>query len=346
MTEEFASPQGFRDDDEKELEKSQEGGRTDWSEKFWKPKSGDENLIRILPAKGKAKYHLKAGKHFIEHSDRVESFICNRATYQESCVACEEYDRLLKEEKKEAAAEYKSQVRGTFNIIDRTNEEAGVKLWESPPVAVWEFIIGLVLGKSKMNNIAGAEDDPLQGRDLLILYYPKQQPQHMYKLLPDDTTPLGSKKDVAKWLEQAVELLAENVYPKADQEVARIKTFGTVEEREELRKKLREQAQASAPAEKESEKEEEEPEEEDDEVAKAKKVLAEAEAKKKEKEKKKEEEPEDEVAKAERILEEAKAKKKEKAEGKKEEKKEEKKGKETPADIKRKVDEIRKKHKA
>jgi len=357
---EFRGPKISEEKDRKLLEDAQGRGRTDWSEIFYKPKAGDENLIRILPAvgpeKSKATYHLKAGKHFITHTEdgRTEMFICNRETYQEPCPACEKWDKLVKEGEKTAGI-YKPGIFGAFNIVDYTNLEGGVKIWESPPVAVWEFIIGMVGGKSKFNNAVGTEENPLEGRDIIIMFNPKAHPQHMYKLQFDAPSVIKAR-DAKKWLEQATELLPENLYPKVDYEVAKIKAFGSAEEREELRKKLREQAQARArEAEPKGETTEEAvtDAEEDDEVAKAKKVLADAEAKKAEKEKEKEKEPEDEVAKAERILAEAKKKKAEEA-GKvadkpaEKPKEEEKKKDETDVadDARKKVEAIRKKHAA
>jgi len=264
---EFRGPGISKEKDRKIMEDAQGRGRTDWSEIFWKPNSGDENLIRILPGVGKATYHLKAGKHFIRHDEdgRTEMFICNRETYQEPCPACERWDKLLKEGEKTAGV-YKPGVFGAFNIVDYTNLEGGVKIWEAPPVAVWLFIIGIVDGKSKFNNAVGTEESPLEGRDIIIMYNPKAHPQHMYKLQFDAVSVIKAR-DAKKWLEQATELLPENLYPKVDYEVAKIKAFGSAEEREELRKKLKEQAQARAQEEAPKGEEKEEKQEEDDEVA-------------------------------------------------------------------------------
>jgi len=237
-----------------------------------------------------------------------------------------------------------------------------VKLWEAPPVAVWEYIVGMVKGNSKFNNLAGTyedldrkiEADPLKGRDLLIFYHPKADPNRKYNISPDDTTSLGGKKQVARWLEEATELLPENLYPETGYDVAHIKTFGTVEQRKELKEKLKEQYQKEAEAPKGKPKEEkaETPKEEapkakdkDDEIAELKERLAAAEAEQGAKEAPKEEEKEapkeapkeetpddaqeevDEIAEAEARLAEAKARKeakeKEKAEEKKEPEKEE-----------------------
>jgi len=254
MTEEFHGPEGHRDEDEKDYQDSQSQSRTDWDKIFYKPVSGDENLVRILPGIGTARYHFKGGKHFIKHPDKKEMFVCNFETYGKPCPACEEFDRLDKLGKDDDAKPFKPSVKGVFNVIDRTNPERGVILWECPPVAVWERIIGLVKGKSKFNDLVGSVDDPLAGRDVVVIYNPKATPQFMYDLQFDAVSQLGKKKEVAAWLASARPLEPKTIYPEVDYDVAKIKTFGSKEEREELRKKLAEQYEAKSKKEEKKEK--------------------------------------------------------------------------------------------
>jgi len=272
-------------------------------------------------------------------------------TYQEKCITCEHYDEVIKEGKSEDAAKYAVQAKGAFNVVDYSDEELKVRIWEAPPTAVWLYIVKMVRGKSRFNNIVGRradkeqniEADPLEGRDIIIFYNKDAIPQDKYKLQFDSTTKIKAES-AKKWMAEAKPLVREDLYPKTSDEVMKIKTFGSAQEREELKKRLSSQAQgADTPAAvTEAAKEIVEKGKEDElvnDVARAKKVLAEAEAKKAEKEKEKE--PEDEVTKAKRILAEAeeKAKKEKETEKPKEEKR-----KETPEDVKLKVDEIRKKH--
>ena len=245
MTREFTAPD--RDADEKDWEESQNHNRPDWDKLYWKPVSGDENLIRILPPIGGARYHFKGGKHFIKHSDgKTEMFICNEVTYQKPCPACEEEARLIKTGDTESAKAFAVQSKGVFNVIDRTNLERGVIIWECPPVAVWERIIGIVKGKSKFRDLVGTDDNPLMGRDVVVVYNPKATPQFKYDLQFDALTLLGKKKQVDLWLAEARPLFPAEVYPEVDYAVAKIKTFGTKEERDELRKKLAAQYEKKA----------------------------------------------------------------------------------------------------
>lgn len=348
----FTDPDASAKEDDELINEADSQGPIDWSLVYWKPKGeGYENVVRILPGVKGASYHLKFGKHFVEHPDKTESFVCNRVTYQEKCLTCEHRDALIKEGKNKEAERFAVQAKGAFNVVTYDDEELRVRIWEAPPTAVWLYIVKMVRGKSRFNNIVGRradkeqgiEADPLEGRDLIVFFDKDASPQNKYKLQFDSTTKIKAKS-AEKWMAEAKPLIREELYPKTSDEVAKIKTFGSAQEREELRKRLSSQAQgADAPAAvTEAAKEIVEEGKEDelvDDVARAKKALAEAEAKKAEKEK----EPEDEVAKAERILAEAKKKKAEAADKPAEKPKEEKK-KETPEDVKAKVDEIRKKH--
>jgi len=300
------------------------------SEKMWKPVKDIENKIRILPARGgsDASYHMKIGKHFVEHNDRTEGFICMRETYGKECPACEAYFRIRKETTdKNLSKPYYPKLYGVFNIINRLEEDPKVKLYEAPRTMVWKKIIFINKGSIKVIDEFDEEGKYVQeGRDIIILFSPKAEIHNMYVVYPGDKAPLGTKKEIEAWHGDIVDLIPEQIalYAPIEYEVAQIKSFGTVEEREELREKLQQKYEESQG--KQEEKESEEPagavveaakelveEGKEDEVTKAKRILAEAEAKAAKKlDKKKEEEPEeedDDIIKMEKKLAKAKAKK-------------------------------------
>jgi len=274
---------------------------------------------------------MKIGKHFIEHDDRTESFICMRETYGKDCPACEAYFRIRKEADKVAAKPYYPKLYGVFNIINRLEEDPKVKLYEAPRTMVWKKIIFINKGSIKVIDEFDEEGKYInEGRDIIILFTPKAEVHNMYVVYPGDKAPLGTKKEIEAWHGDIVDLIPEQValYAPIDYEVAQIKSFGTAEEREELREKLQQKYEESQG--KQEEKESagvavegaKESVEEEDEVTKAKRILAEAEAtaakkldKKKEEEPEKEEpeeEPEeedDDIVKMEKKLAKAKAKK-------------------------------------
>jgi len=237
----------------------------DWSEKYWRPKSGpDGNLIRLLPARAGAKvsYHLYAAVHFIKHmeDDKIERFVCNRETYGGKCPACDEMFRLIKAKDPEGANKYRPKRFGVFNIIDREHLEDGVKLYEAPVQGVYQKIMAIISSKGRMSNLfdkfdkSGKLETP--GRDVMIVFDKNAPPQSMYSVYPTDPTPLGTDEQMEAWASQITDLDVKELYPECDPDVAMIKTFGTPEERELLRDEIRksnealaEEAQAEAPAE-------------------------------------------------------------------------------------------------
>jgi len=233
----FEAPSKFKDDDEKILSES-ERQEFDWDSVYWKPKPGVENVIRILPGIKGANFHLRFGKHFIKHPDRTETFVCNQVTYGESCLACEERMKLLEAGKREEAAALAPQIRGVFNIVDYSDDNK-VKLWEAPPTAVWLYIVKIVRSNSRFSNIVGTDENPLEGRDVIVYYDPDASPQNMYKIQFDSTSELDEEL-AKKALEEARPLIKEELYPKTPEDVAKIKLFGSAEEREALREKLSE----------------------------------------------------------------------------------------------------------
>jgi len=299
------------------------------SEKMWKPATKIENKIRILPARGgsDASYHMKIGKHFVDHSDRTEGFICMRETYGKDCPACEAYFKIRKETTdKNLSKPYYPKLYGVFNIIDRLEESPAVKLYEAPRTMVWKKIIFINKGSIKVIDEFDEDGKYVnEGRDIIILYAPKAEIHNMYVVYPGDKTPLGTKKEIEAWHADIIDLIPEQIalYAPIDYETAQIKSFGSIEEREELRERLQQKYETAQAAEDskgavtEAAKESVEEGKEDevlDEVAKAKKVLAEAEARAEKKEKitpPVEEEPDedDDVVKLEKKLADARVKK-------------------------------------
>lgn len=239
------------------------------SEKMWKPAKDIENKIRILPARGgtDASYHMKIGKHFVEHADRTEGFICMRETYGKECPACEAYFRIRKETTdKNLSKPYYPKLYGVFNIINRLEENPKVKLYEAPRTMVWKKIIFINKGSIKVIDEFDEEGKYVQeGRDIIILFSPKAEIHNMYVVYPGDKASLGTKKEIEAWHGDIIDLIPEQIglYAPIDYEVAQIKAFGTVEERDELREKLQQKYETSQAGQEEKEKSEKGPEKEE-----------------------------------------------------------------------------------
>jgi len=249
--------------------------KSKYAKMFWKPQKEVENLIRVLPRKAgsKASWHMRYGRHFINHGflpdgrKDIESYVCMQETYGQPCPGCEEFSELIKTNKVKARL-YQVKRYGVFNVIDRqlyqqylegTAPFPEVKLYEAPIKSVWEWIVRLVKTKGRMSNIFDTfnEDGTVKapGRDIILVFNPLLDPSRMYQLQVTDPTPLGTKEHIAKWAKQITELIPENIemYAPIDYDVAHTKTFGTLDERTELRKALRDLAEAEG-AEPEEEK--------------------------------------------------------------------------------------------
>lgn len=336
------------EEDEKELAKETKQ-QFKLSEKMWKPTKDIENHIRILPARGdsNASYHMKIGKHFIEHDDRTESFICMRETYGKDCPACEAYYKIRESIGREKAYPYWPKLYGVFNIIDRLEENPKVKLYEAPRTLVWKKIIFINKGSIKIVDEFDENGECVQeGRDLIILFYPKAEVHNKYVVYPGDQSPLGTAEEIENWHKDIVDLIPEQIalYGPIEYEVAKIKAFGTEDERDEMRAELKKKYEAMQDKKKDESEEEKEKitppveeesdteEPETDKVAQLEKELANAKAEKTKEalkpavaeaakelvEEGKEDEVLDEVAKAKKVL--AEAEKKAKATKKKSEK--------------------------
>ena len=234
-----------------------------WSDRFWKPTSNIENVIRILPpAPTSTNWYFKGAKHFMRHSDgSLEVFTCMREVYGLPCPVCTRRQDLIKEKqelksnmgvdkitKVEALQEldrlikdYAPQRYGLFNIVPRGGDGV-VMLWEAP-ISVWTKIFNIVHSKGRMSNVFDEFADDkgnisTPGRDWVVTYDKEQQPQNKYNAYPVDQCPMGSPDEVLRWVEDMIPLEAEKVAFRIEPEHAEIKAFGSSEERKLLKELL------------------------------------------------------------------------------------------------------------
>lgn len=227
-----------RQKDLQDLEDLRRDKMYDSSLNYWKPQPGEGNIIRILPGVGGAHYHFKVAKHWMRKEDEWVIFVCPKITYGKPCACCEERDRLFKMGLKEESVKFKPNVKGIFNVIDRNNEAAGVRYWEAASTVCWKEIINMAKGDGPFNNIIQSDDDPIMGRDLNIKYDPDASPSLKYSLRPCDVTPLGTPEQVKKWVNEAIPLEVEVLYPEISYKATMIKTFGSPQEREILKREM------------------------------------------------------------------------------------------------------------
>jgi len=254
----------------------------------------DRNWIRVLPSKNVegAYWYLMIGKHFIRHSDRTEVFICPLETYGKPCPACEQFRKMKQENPKSKEADaYRVNKRVRFNIIHRKDTDAGVQVYEAPRQYVGMKIITMASRGGSYGNLFDGTDKEgkeILGRDTIILFDKNAGPQNMYTIISTDPVRLGTPEQMKKWAEEMEPLILAKAYPEIDYETAKVKMFGTMEEREELRERQAKEFEDANKEESgketsvEESKQAEKPEEETDEIAALEAKLAAAKAKKEE----------------------------------------------------------------
>ena len=254
MTQNFKAPDV--ESDRQEVARASRGGK----QNFWRPKDGD-NVIRILPARADApahvNYHLHFAKHIMQYGNDWEFFVCMQETYGKPDPVCDKRRELLTlakkmgdEKLKNEAGRFRTSRFGLFNIVDMADEKKGVQLYECSYV-VWLTIVKLVSQlNGKYNDIVLKRDAAGQvvldpngiplGRQILIYYNPKEaNPGRKYEIYPDELSPIAATKErFDELMNGVVHLDLEKFYPEITYEEARIRAFGTPEQRAALRAQL------------------------------------------------------------------------------------------------------------
>lgn len=212
-----------------------------------------ENMIRILPQKPNSvkgvSYFATGNQHFIQHTDgSYEIFTCNKETYNKPCPVCEERIRLYQAGDREAAK--KRGMRPSqlviYQVIDRKApvDQQTVKIFRAG-YSVFVSIMYLIKSGGTFSNLIYSpmpqgQEEKFLGRDLIIIYNKQAPAQMKYSVMPQELTPLGTAEQIALWNSQLVDLTTEAFFPEIDYDEARIRAFGSIEERAALVKLLEE----------------------------------------------------------------------------------------------------------
>lgn len=159
--------------------------------------------IRILPpAKGKSPF-IEIHAHKVQVDGEWKTFPCLRHEKEEACPFCEAYDALRatgKESDKELAKKFNAKKLYVVKVIDRDNEEDGVKFWrfnhDYRKEGIYDKIMGVLNAIKK--DITNAET----GRDLLITINRNQNNIPVVSAVShmDPTTLSEDSEKLEKWL--------------------------------------------------------------------------------------------------------------------------------------------------
>lgn len=164
---------------------------------FWTPPEGT-TAIRILPEVGTMEYFFQEiGQHY------DQNVYCPKLTKGDECPVCELSQTLYQAGDKDAASQYRPSHRFLLNIIVRSEEGVGPRIWSCP-----KTVFGTITALIKDPDY-GFIFDVDEGLDLRVVR-DGQGIDTKYNLLPTRyPTPLHEQDDVIdEWLEAAADLKA------------------------------------------------------------------------------------------------------------------------------------------
>lgn len=173
---------------------------------WFKPKVG-RNLIRVVPPpEGSNTPFLRVAQHWIDEVQ--QSVTCARLTAKQPCEVCAYVDKLRKSrlaEDQKKANDMSARRRIFCNVIDRSDEEAGVKVYGFGKT-VYELLTGL-----RSDPDAGADFiDPIDGFDVILNRTGTKKNDTKYTVkLARKSTPLsldGDEDTMQQWIDEQHDL--------------------------------------------------------------------------------------------------------------------------------------------
>ena len=163
--------------------------------------------IRILPSNDGSPF-VEVHGHKVQIEGEWKTFACLKHQKGEPCPFCEAREELLatgKESDKELAKKYAARKMYVVKVIDRENEEWGVKFWrfnhDYRKEGIFDKIHGVLTALKTNKDIT----NPQTGRDLSISIQRNQNKIPVVSaIVALDSTPLSEDAELAeKWLNDA-----------------------------------------------------------------------------------------------------------------------------------------------
>jgi hypothetical protein len=162
--------------------------------------------IRVLPTADGSTPFVEIHAHKVQVDGEWKTFPCLKHEKGEACPFCEAREALLatgKDSDKELAKKYNARKMYVVKVIDRENEEEGVKFWrfnhDYRKEGIYDKIIGVLNAIKK--DVTNAEN----GRDLLLTINRNQNGIPVVSAVASlDPSVLSEDQDQkAEWLEDA-----------------------------------------------------------------------------------------------------------------------------------------------
>lgn len=160
--------------------------------------------IRILPSNDNGTPFKEMHGHKIQVEGEWKTFACLKTEKNSACPFCEAREALLatgRESDKETAKTYGSRKLYIVKVIDRDNEDHGVKFWrfnhDYRKTGTLDKIFSII------NSLKVDISDAVNGRDLSITLARDQNNKTVIQsILPMDKSPLSTDETLlAEWLE-------------------------------------------------------------------------------------------------------------------------------------------------
>ena len=155
--------------------------------------------VRILPTSPGTSPFKELHGHKVQVDGEWKTFACLKTEMNEDCPFCEAHDALRatgKEAQKELAKKYSARKMYVVKLVDRDNEDHGVKFWrfnhDYRKQGILDKIYGVLQAVNK--NIT----DPETGRDLLVILNRDQNGRPAIQSISHvDPTPLSEDKSLS-----------------------------------------------------------------------------------------------------------------------------------------------------
>jgi hypothetical protein len=196
-----------------------------------KGSKGEDRRIRILPTKDGSSPFVEVYFHEIQVDGQWLKIYDPKQEGKRSPLN-EVYEGLMlsgTEQDKELAKQYRSRKFYIVKVIDRDNEQDGVKFWRFKHNAKGDGVLDKIFPLFKNK---GDITDPENGRDIILsLSLAKSGKGREYtvinSIIPEDKTPLHEDKDIAKkWIEDSTTW--SDVYSKKGEDYLEIVANGEV----------------------------------------------------------------------------------------------------------------------
>jgi len=187
-----------------EIEKGRSGG-------FFKFKVG-KNVVRMLPGPPGRKPYVKVWQHYIEYGDTKGSFPC---PYYESggkkpCIICQKI-KALKATGNTADFDIADEMEASegwfWNLIDRTNEEAGPQILRASKT-VHDGLLALVADDPDTGEKGKNIVHPYEGHDVIVVRKGERLKTKYTKIVAvKQKSPLSEDEEqLAAWISGAEDL--------------------------------------------------------------------------------------------------------------------------------------------